>query len=180
MGSHVEHLCQHTFTIDGVVPQVVQRLARSMGQSLRFLFLTLGLGHLGQGNDDEHSQHHETNSHVGVADDSQVMNTDGSLLSLRQRAEDNLSGSIAAVADELGQHDERSHAHAAERTHGIEGLRHIQAAGTGFLGPQRQDKGIGSCLQESQSERQDVKRQTKECEALLSGSRNKEKGTRGI
>ena len=76
------------------------------------------------------------------------MHTDSGLLCLRQRAEDNLSGSIAAVADELGQHDERSHAHAAERTHGIEGLRHIQAAGTGFLGTQRQDKGVGCCLEE--------------------------------
>ena len=83
------------------MPEVTERLARGMHDALLLLFLALRLGHLIEGDDDGDGYHHEADGDVGVTDDGQVVNADIGFLGLRERAEDNLSGSVAAVADEV-------------------------------------------------------------------------------
>ena len=92
----------------------MQRLARGVGHAHLLLLLTLRLRHLGQCDDNKNEQHNQTYGHIGIADDCQVMNANVCLLCLTQGSEDNLAGSIAAVAPQMGQHDERCHAHTTQ------------------------------------------------------------------
>ena len=178
--SHVKHLCHHALAIDRIVPQVAQRLTGRMGMSLRLLLLTLCLGHLGEGDHGQHDEHHDADGHVGVADHGQVVQADLRLLSLGESEEEDLTSLVATVGDQLWQYDERGDAHATERSHGIERLRHVKATGGRLAIAQRQDEGIGRGLQESQSEGQDIERQAEEGELLVGCRRDEEEGTYGV
>ena len=103
---------EHTFTVDGVVPEVVHGLFEGVGLSCRLLFFAFGLWHLGQCNDDQHCHDHEANGYVGVADDCQVVQTDVSLLCFGEEGKDDLSCCVALVGEQMGQHDEGCYCHA--------------------------------------------------------------------
>ena len=64
----------------------------------------LSLGHLCEGNDDEHEHHDAADSHIGIADNVEVVQPDRGSLGSGQRGEDDFARSIATVGDEIGQH----------------------------------------------------------------------------
>ena len=136
--------------------------------------------HLHHGDDDEHDEDNDADAHVRVADDGKVVEAYGGLLTFRKRVEDNLSGSVAAVAPQVGEHDERCHSHTAERAHGVEGLCQVQTPRRSFLRTEREDKGIGRGLEEGEAEGEDIERTAEECETLLCRGGDEEEGSDGI
>ena len=177
---HITHLCKHTLTVDIVVPEIPERRTHAIGLSRSLLFLTLRLRHLGNGNHRQHNEHHQSDGHIRVAYHGQVVQTDVCLLGLTQQGEDNLSSLIALVRQQFRQHDKRGDSHTTERSHRIEGLRHVQPSGRGLLVAQREDKRISRCLQEGQTKGQDIQRDTEEGELLVVGGGDKQECTDGI
>ena len=103
---HIQHLSQDTIPIDAIVPETRKRLT-----CFRLLSLTLEDWHLGEGNDDEHHEHHQSDSHIGITNDGKVVDADVGLLGFAQAVKEYLSCSIATIANEVGKYDERSHSH---------------------------------------------------------------------
>ena len=106
LGGHVEELGEYTFAVYLVVPEVPQRFPRSVPLACGLLFLSLRLGHPGNGNHDEYQYHHQADYHIGIPDHGQVVNTDFGFLGLRKGGEDDGTGCVAPVRPKLGQHHE--------------------------------------------------------------------------
>ena len=177
---HIAHLRKHALAVDTVVPEIAERRRHAVGLSGRLLLLALRHRHLGDGNHRQHDEHHQSDGHIRVADHGQVVQSDVGLLSLAQQGEDDLPGLIALVGEQLRQHDERGDGHAAERAHGIEGLRHVQPSRRRLLVAQREDERVGRGLQEGQTEGEDIQRDTEERELLVVGGGDEEERADGI
>ena len=180
LGGDIEHLRDDTLAINAVFPQVRERLARRMDVAEGFLLLALRLRHLRQSNDDENTDDNKSDRHVWIANHSQIVHANRCFFGFRERSEDDLSGCVATVANELRKHDERGHRHARQRPHRIEGLREVQSARRGLFRTKRQDERIGGRFEKSESEGQDVERQAEEHETLLRGCRNEQECADGV
>ena len=130
--------------------------------------------HPREGEDHQHDEHHQSDSHIGVAYHHQVVQTYARLLCLGEGREDDGTSGVATVRPQVGQHDKRRHAHAHERTEGVERLRQIQTACRRLLAAQREHKGIGRGLQKRQSEGKHIERDAEEGELLIRRSRYKQ------
>ena len=134
-----------------------------------------GGGHLRKSDDNEHHNYDKAKSHIGVTNDGKVVETNRSLLGSAERGEDYLTCGIADVAEKVGQHDKRGHSHTAERAHGVESLGEIETTGSSLLTAERQNERVGGCLNEGQTEREHIERQTEERELLIGRSGDKHK-----
>ena len=180
LGADVADLCEDSLAVDGVVPEVGEGLLDGVGLACGLLLLALGLRHLGQGDDGEDGDDDESDGDVGIADDGEVVQSDVGLLSFGEEREDDLSGGVALVGEQVRQHDEGCHSHAAERADGIECLCQVQSAGRGLFVAERKDERIGGRLEKCESERQDIERDAEERELLPFGCRDEEEGSDGI
>ena len=173
---HVENLREDPFAIDLVVPEVGEGLA----EAVLLLAGAGGVRHLHQRDDDEHDEHDESDDHVRVADDGQVMETDGGLLGFRERGEEDVASRVALVGEQVGQHDERGHRHTAERAHRVERLRKVQPARGVLLAPEREDEWTRGGLQEGQTEGEDVEREAEVGELLVGRRGDEEEGAHSV
>ena len=173
----VEHLRQYAFAVDFVFPEAGEGLAHLTG---RAVFPTGGLRHFLQRDDDEHYQYDDADSHVGVANDGEVVQPDFGFLGFGKGVEENLSGGVASVRPKSRQHDERGDRHARERAHGIERLRHVEPAGRTLFRAEREYEGVGGRFEERQSECQNIQREAEKGKLLIGSGGNKQKRSDGI
>ena len=88
---------ESTFMVEMNEAADIQCLFHAVRLCLAIIFFTAHLRHLGQGNDDEHTKHYQSDDHVWVAYHGQVVQTDVCLFAFGQGVEDNFTRSIAFV-----------------------------------------------------------------------------------
>ena len=143
--AYVEELCDNTFTIALHAEDTLQGR-----NEIDFLRLVAILRHLGEPDEQEHGGNHQTDNQVRTDQNAEVGLLQGFELVTREQGT-----FVCFHRIELGLDEVHRHKHTEQRTHRVEGLCQIQAAGSRCFIAHREDVWIRTGFEERETASQD-------------------------
>ncbi len=115
MCAHIKNLCNHPFTVSYIFKQAPEGIDGPDSM--------VGIGtfrHFCKSNNHKHDNYYQPQNNIRIADNPQIVGTDGCLLSFPQGGKNQVACCIPFIRFQCSQNKIGSHEHSQQRSHRIE------------------------------------------------------------